>query len=79
MSDLNLKRSLIRKKMFAQFIPPLRILIYGPSGSGKKSFLENLITKKNDLFNVSKRLNTLRESLKQLKIKRVNQFFYSLT
>jgi len=29
------------------------MLICGPSGSGKTTFLENLITKKNDLFNIS--------------------------
>lgn len=39
--------------MFPQFIHPFTMLICGPSGSGKTTFLENLITKKNDLFNIS--------------------------
>jgi len=62
------------------------------SGSGKTTFLENLITKKNGLFNIpidriiwcyaeeSAKPNfekiELKESLKQFKMKRMNQFFY---
>jgi len=36
--------------MFTQFIHPLKMLI---CGSGKTTFLENVITNMNDLFNIS--------------------------
>jgi len=45
--------------MFTQFIHPFTTLICGPSGSGKTTFLENRITKKNDLFIYFNRSNYL--------------------
>jgi len=38
--------------MFTQFIHPFKMLICGPSGSGKTTFLENVITNMNYLFNI---------------------------
>jgi len=39
--------------MFTLFIHFFTMLICGPSRSGKITSLENLITKKNNLFNIS--------------------------